>query len=183
MGSRIAALWSYGCDGAGHFLDLAPAQGGLAALPSQGGDFNRLSKLASYAAGFQSAFPRSHRRGGFFVEAPAFGRAAGVRRRVVALYSGDLAHGVVEGQAEDLDQEVNGVAGPISLGPAPIAVFDDESGKGGQKEIARLLLDQLEGAFLEQRRQRGQPGGPDLLTRPAGLRGAGCHNPFANGVG
>ena len=35
--------------------------------------------------------------------------------------AGDLAHGVVEGQAEDLDVEVNGVAGQISFGPAPVA--------------------------------------------------------------
>ncbi len=42
------------------------------------------------------------------------------------LCAGDLAHGVVERQAEDLDVEVNGVAGQIAFGPAPIAVFDFE---------------------------------------------------------
>jgi hypothetical protein len=34
----------------------------------------------------------------------------------------------VEGQAEDLDLEVNGVAGQIALGTAPEAVLDDEAG-------------------------------------------------------
>jgi hypothetical protein len=34
----------------------------------------------------------------------------------------------MEGQAEDCDMEVNGVASQVSLRPAPIAVFDDETG-------------------------------------------------------
>ena len=46
------------------------------------------------------------------------------------LCAGDLAHGVVEGQAKNLDVEVNGVAGQIAFGPAPVAVFDDETGIG-----------------------------------------------------
>ena len=59
-----------------------------------------------------------------------------------------MAHGVVEGQAEDLDKEVDGVAGEVVLGPAsawlrrgrpaPVAVLEDEAGIGGQNEIARL---------------------------------------------
>ena len=69
---------------------------------------------------------------------------------VVGLCAGDLAHGVVEGQAEDLDMEVNGVAGEVALRPAPVAVFDDEAGKGGQNKIARLAGDELETVFLEQ---------------------------------
>ena len=44
------------------------------------------------------------------------------------LCAGDLAHGVMEGQAEDLDMKVNGVAGQVAFGPAPVAVFDDETG-------------------------------------------------------
>ena len=50
----------------------------------------------------------------------------------VVLCAGDLAHGVVEREAEDLDVEVNGVAGEVTFRPAPIAVFDDEAGIGGQ---------------------------------------------------
>ena len=46
----------------------------------------------------------------------------------VVLDAGDLAHGIVEGQAEDLDMKVNGVAGQVAFGPAPVAVFDDETG-------------------------------------------------------
>ena len=41
----------------------------------------------------------------------------------VDLSAGDLAHGVVEGQAEHLDVEVDGVAAQIPLRPAPITVF------------------------------------------------------------
>ncbi len=85
------------------------------------------------------------------------------------LCAGDLAHGVVEGQAEDLDVEVNGVAGQIAFRPAPVAVFDDEAGIGGQATIARLAGDELESALLEQRHQRCQPGGADLLPRPSGF--------------
>ena len=55
-----------------------------------------------------------------------------------------MAHGVVEGQAEDLDVEVNGVAGQIAFGPAPVAVFDDETGVGGQNKIARLAGDEFQ---------------------------------------
>ena len=34
------------------------------------------------------------------------------------LGSGDLAHGIFEGKAQDLDKEVDGVAGQIALWPA-----------------------------------------------------------------
>ncbi|HKI69321.1 MAG TPA: hypothetical protein VKA67_07020 [Verrucomicrobiae bacterium] len=58
-------------------------------------------------------------------------------------------------RAENLDMEVDGVAGQVSLRPAPVAVLDDETGIGGQNKIARLARDELEAALLEQRRQRG----------------------------
>jgi hypothetical protein len=51
------------------------------------------------------------------------------------LGSSDLAHGVVEGQAEDLGTEVDGVPGQIALGPAPIGVFDDQTGIGGKLKL------------------------------------------------
>jgi hypothetical protein len=70
----------------------------------------------------------------------------------------------MEGQAKDLDEKVNGVASQVAFGPAPVAVFDDEAGIGGQKEIARRLFDELEGALLEQRYQGCQARGADLLT-------------------
>jgi len=57
--------------------------------------------------------------------------------------AGNLAHGVVEGQTKNLDMEVNGIAGQIAFRPAPVAVFDDETGTGGQNKIARLARDQL----------------------------------------
>ena len=61
---------------------------------------------------------------------------------VVGLSASDLAHGVVEGEAEGLDVEVNGVTGEIALRPAPVAVFDDEAGIGGQNEIAITATNQ-----------------------------------------
>jgi len=83
---------------------------------------------------------------------------------VVVLCAGDLAHGVVEGQAEDLEVEVNGIAGKIAFRPAPVAVFDDETGISWQNKIAGLARDDLEAALLQQRNQRGQPGRADLFA-------------------
>src|SRR5206468_3496526 len=85
----------------------------------------------------------------------------------VGLRAGDLAHGVMEGEAEHLDEEVNGVASQIALGPAPVTVFEDETGIGGQTKIVRFAYDELESALLEQWCQRGQPCGTDLFSRPA----------------
>jgi hypothetical protein len=80
----------------------------------------------------------------------------------------DLAHGVVKGQAKDLDKEVDGVACQLSLRPAPVAVFDDDAGMCGQFEVARLPGDELESAFLQKRNQEGDAGGTDLVAAPAG---------------
>lgn len=81
--------------------------------------------------------------------------------------SDDLAHGVMEVQAQDLDLEVDGIALEVALGPAPIRFFDEEAGEGGQLEVARLLFDELEAAFLQERDQRGPAGGADLFRSPA----------------
>ncbi len=97
--------------------------------------------------------------------------------------SDDLAHRLMKAQAEDLDKEVDGVAGLVTLGPVPVAVFDYETGEGGQKEIAPSLFEQLESALLEQRPERCQAGGADLLTRPARLRGVGCQSLCASEAG
>lgn len=75
-------------------------------------------------------------------------------------------------------------ADQISLRPAPVGVFDDETGISWQNKIVGLARDDLEAALLEQRQQRREPVGADLFARPAGaIRGVGCHNLFANGVG
>lgn len=84
----------------------------------------------------------------------------------VVLCDGDLAHGLVEGMAENLDVEVNGVAGEVAFGPASVAVLDDEAGIGGQNKIACLSGDELESVLLQQRQQRGDAGGADLFARP-----------------
>jgi len=102
----------------------------------------------------------------------------------VVLDTGDLAHGIMEGQSENLDVEVNGVASEIPFWPAPVTVFDDETGIGRQNKIVRLAWDELEAALLEQRHQRCQPGGADLFVRPAwAFRQWVGHSLFANGVG
>ena len=70
----------------------------------------------------------------------------------------DLAHGVVEAHFEDVDEEVDGVAFEVALGPAPVAFFDDETGEGGQLEVARLRCDELQAALFQQGNQRALPG-------------------------
>jgi hypothetical protein len=84
--------------------------------------------------------------------------------------------------------EVNGIAGEVAFRPAPVAVFDDEAGIGGQNIITGLACDDLEAALLEQRYQRGQPGGTDLFARPSWawrttiMRRWAGHSLFSNGV-
>ena len=39
--------------------------------------------------------------------------------------------GVVEGEAGDLNVKADGVAGEVAFGPAPVAVLDEEAGRGG----------------------------------------------------
>ena len=105
----------------------------------------------------------------------------------VVLCASELAHGVVEGQAEDLDVEVNGIAGQIAFGPAPVAVFDDESGIGGQNIVACVPSNEFKFALLEQRHQWREPGGADLFARPKWalrptMRRWVGHSLFSNGV-
>ena len=45
--------------------------------------------------------------------------------------AGEFAHGVVEGQAQGFHAEVDGVAGQVALGPAPVALFEDQARMGG----------------------------------------------------
>ena len=85
--------------------------------------------------------------------------------RALLSHGMNLEHGVVEGQAEHLNAEVDGVAGEVALRPAPIAVLDDEARISGQSKIACFVRDKLESALLEQRREGRQPGGADLLAR------------------
>lgn len=61
----------------------------------------------------------------------------------------------MEGKAEHLHVKVNGVAGEVALGPAPVTVFDDEAGIGGQNEIACLARQELESARLQEPNQWG----------------------------
>lgn len=69
--------------------------------------------------------------------------------RVWLLRSKDLAHGVVEGEAKDLDKKVDGVAAFVLLGPAPIGVFDDEALVAGEFQVAGGQLDSLQSAFCQ----------------------------------
>ena len=92
----------------------------------------------------------------------------------------DLAHGGVQGEAQDMDEEVDGVPGFVPSWPAPITVFDNQTWKSGQNEIACGFFDELKSALLEQWQQQGVPGGADLLTRLPRLWGEGCHSLYAN---
>src|SRR5438128_9316245 len=101
------------------------------------------------------------------------------------LLAGDLAHGVMEGEAQHTHEEVNSIAGQVAFGPAPIAVFDDQTGIGGQDKITRLAWDDLDSALLQQGNQQDLPGRADLLAGPARRwirRGRGCHSLSSNEV-
>ena len=39
----------------------------------------------------------------------------------------NLTHRVVEGEAQDLDEEVDGIASFVPLWPTPVTVFDDQA--------------------------------------------------------
>ena len=102
----------------------------------------------------------------------------------MGLSGGDPAHGVIKGQAQDLDEEVNGIASQVALGPTPITVFKQEDLVGGQFEVAGGPFDELEAPPLEQRGQRSHAGGSDLLARPAaGATREVGRSHFASGVG
>ena len=90
----------------------------------------------------------------------------------------------MEGQAEHLDVEVNGVAGEVAFWPAPIAVFDDQAGIGRQNKIACVPRNEFKSALLEQRDQRGNAGGADLFAGPAlTFKQWVGHSLYASGVG
>ncbi len=67
------------------------------------------------------------------------------------LLSGDLAHGVVEAQAQNLNEEVDGVAGQVASRPLPIAVFDDQIRIGGLLVVFRFAFEKLKPAPLQER--------------------------------
>lgn len=80
---------------------------------------------------------------------------------------GEDEHGVVKGKPEDLGVEVDGVAGEVAGGPAPVGVLDDETGEGGEGKIAAAGLEQLQSALCEQGSKGNEPGVADLFTSPA----------------
>ena len=81
----------------------------------------------------------------------------------------------MKGHAQDLHEEVDGVAGQIAVWPAPATFFDNQPWKVRQLEIACFPFDELQPALLQQRNQRSLERGADLLARPARVRGSGCH--------
>jgi len=102
---------------------------------------------------------------------------------VCGLGPGDLVHGVVEAQPQDVHAKVDGIAGEVALRPPPIGVFDQESLEGRQLEVARLPFDHLESSLLEQGHQRSQARGADLVALPASaIKVADCHSLFSSGV-
>ncbi len=148
----------------------------------------------------EGSCPGKGKRGRPALERPDLGReghSAVVRLRCrlansgLCNWLGDLAHRIVEGEAEHLDKEVDGVASEVALRPAPVAVFEEQAFVSRQFEVAGGQLDELEAAFLEQGDQRSHAGGADLLARPAiladghpgsGIKGAVYRSHCANGV-
>jgi hypothetical protein len=85
----------------------------------------------------------------------------------------DLLHGVVEGKANDLDEEVDGIAREVPLGPAPVGVFDEETWMVDQFVVAPFPLAQGEATSVKEGEDRSHPCGADLITRPSWCGSAG----------
>lgn len=86
--------------------------------------------------------------------------------RKPALRPDNFRHGVVEGKTDDLNEKVDGVAGFIALGPAPIGVFDEEAVVVEHFEVLSGPLNEPQATFLKQRGQGDDAGGADLLPCP-----------------
>ena len=71
--------------------------------------------------------------------------------------AGDLSHGVVEGQVQDFDAEVDGIAREVALGPPPVAVLDDQTRIVRHGVISRFTFLEPESPPLEQREDRSHP--------------------------
>ena len=89
----------------------------------------------------------------------------------------DFAHGLMEGKTQDLNKEVDSIASQVALGPAPVVFLDDEAGKGGQLEIARVFFYELHSPLLQQGKQRDLAGGADLFAGPARRWASRCPTP------
>ena len=64
-------------------------------------------------------------------------------------------HPAVQQQAPSLWSFVsgmNGIAGQVAFGPAPIVVFDDQAAIGGQDKMTRFAWEDLDSALLQQGR-------------------------------
>ena len=95
----------------------------------------------------------------------------------------DLAHSLMEGEAEHLDEQVDGIASQLARWPTPIAVFDEQALVSDQFKIAGGQFDEFEAALAQQGNQRSHAGGADLLAGPAvGTTGVVYRSHFANGV-
>jgi len=68
----------------------------------------------------------------------------------LALRPGDGAHGVVEAHPQHLDEKVDGVAGQCALGPAPVALFEDQARMAGQLKVAGFPFEELQAAPLQE---------------------------------
>ncbi len=101
--------------------------------------------------------PAEGRRNGINIH----GRTGVVRRRrprrlgeaLGRLGAEEGAHGVVEAQLQDLAAEVNGVAGPVPFGRAPIVVFDEKIWMRDQLEVLGVPLAEGLTALAQRRRQ------------------------------
>ena len=64
----------------------------------------------------------------------------------------------MERQSQNFHAEVDGVASQVALGPAPIAIFDDEAGIGEDVVVRGIALTELEAASLEEWNDGGEAG-------------------------
>ena len=76
----------------------------------------------------------------------------------------------MEGKAEDA--EVDDVSGEVAFGPAPVAVFYDEAGIGGQDKVAPASRSANWSPPLEERNPQGHACGAEFVRATMSLRTA-----------
>ena len=62
----------------------------------------------------------------------------------------------MEAHPQDLDAEVDGVAGQMAFGPAPVAVFEEEARMGGQFKVVGVAFAQGQTTLLQQGDERNE---------------------------
>ena len=105
--------------------------------------------------------------GGGWLGAAGLNRRTGRTGRTIFKALEDFAHGFVESQAKNRNQEVDRVAGAVTFRPAPVRFFYYQARVILQEEISCFARKNQDLSALEQRGDGGLARGADLFSCPA----------------